>query len=711
MDPKVLEQVAERAGIIPEYIDAWGQRRVISTETKQQLLSAMAGLTEDPDRSAPLPPVWVIRVGESAALPATFHQPGEWVLTEENGRQHEGKIRRGRLRLPDGLPPGYHRLALRRELRHWSCQVIVAPARCYEPAALLAGHKLWGATIQLYTLRSQRNWGVGDFSDLALMIEGTARNGGAFVGLNPIHALYPALPGWASPYSPSSRRWLNIIYIDVGALADFQQSAAAQQWWCLPETQGKLSALRDGELVDYAGVMALKLCGLTHAFRQFSARAPEDPERCSFEAFVLEGGESLLFQATFDALHRYLTLAGHPTEGWQQWPEEYRQADGAGAREFSRQHQQDIRFFSYLQWLAARQFDECFRLSRRLKMPIGLYRDLAVGVSAGGMETWSDRTLYCLRASIGAPPDRLGPLGQNWSLPPQDPNVLTARSYEPFITMLRANMRHCGALRIDHVMSLLRLWWIPRPEGAQQGAYVRYPVDDLLAVLALESHRQQCMVIGEDLGTVPREITAKLQAAGIYSYKVLFFERKDAVRFRGPDEYIAQAMATLTTHDLATLRGFWQREDLELGSRLNLYADKEVYRQLLEDRRQARQGLLDALHAWKCVPAKLSKNADRVVMSPILNRGMHRYVALSHSALLGLQPEDWLDMALPVNVPGTTDQYPNWRRKLVRDVAEIFDDQGIIRLLREVGRLRGKSGAAGSHGDTGSDGGKVKTGG
>lgn len=695
MDPKLLEQAAERAGIIPDYVDAWGQRKIISDRTKQLLLGAMAGLTDDPARSSPLPPVWVLREGENARLTVTLSEQSDWVLTEENGRQHVGNTVRRRLQLPAGLPTGYHRLALRSGLSHWRCQVIIAPARCYEPEALKSGRKLWGATVQLYTLRSPHNWGIGDFGDLSLMIQGTAKQGGAFVGLNPIHALYPAMPAWASPYSPSSRRWLNVIYIDVGTLEDFQQSDEAQLWWCRPETQTRLSALRDSEWVDYPGVMALKLKGLEFAFRQFTARPKEDAQRRAFEAFAVEGGQSLQLQATFDALHRYLTLNGHVSEGWQQWPEPYRRSDNAEVQQFSRQHQQEILFFSWLQWLAARQFEECYRLSRRLRMAIGLYRDLAVGVSTGGMETWSDRTLYCLQATVGAPPDRLGPQGQNWCLPPQDPNVLIDRAYEPFIEMLRANMSHCGALRIDHVMSLLRLWWIPADESAQAGAYVRYPVDDLLAVLALESHRQQCMVIGEDLGTVPPEITERLQAAGIYSYKVLFFERKDTFRFRGPDEYVAQAMATLSTHDLSTLRGFWQQEDLQLGKSLNLYPSEAVYQQLLTDRRKARQALLDALHEWKCVPARLGKNADRVVMSPILNRGVHRFVALSHSALLGLQPEDWLDMAQPVNVPGTTDQYPNWRRKLTREVAEIFDDARIVRLLREVGRLRNKPGNAG----------------
>ncbi|WP_410013208.1 4-alpha-glucanotransferase [Sodalis sp. C49] len=688
MDPKVLERSAGRAGIIPEYVDAWGQRKIISEETKRQLLAAMAGLSDDADRTAALPPVWVVRTGQERPLPVTLAQPAGWELIEESGRRHQGGTVDGHVALPAALPPGYHRLTLRAGDSQWSCQIIVAPPRCYEPPALLAGHKLWGACVQLYTLRSRHNWGIGDFGDLALMIEGTARHGGAFVGLNPIHALYPAAPGWASPYSPSSRRWLNILYIDVGALEDFQQSPAAQEWLASPRTQQRLAALRADELVDYPQVTECKLAALTHAYAQFNTRAPDDPERRAFSGFIHDGGDSLRQQATFDALHRYLTREGHPSAGWQQWPPEYQQADGAAVREFCQRHENEILFFSWLQWQAARQFDACFRLSRRLEMPIGLYRDLAVGVSEGGMETWSDRTLYCLAASVGAPPDKLGPQGQNWCLPPQDPNVLIARAYEPFIAMLRANMRHCGALRIDHVMSLLRLWWIPRGQTAQHGAYVQYPVDDLLAVLALESHRQQCMVIGEDLGTVPREITGKLQAAGVYSYKVLLFERTDATHFRPPDEYMAQAMATLTTHDLATLRGFWQQEDLRLGRELKIYPSQEVYQLLLDDRQKARQALLAALHAWKCVPAKMSANADRVMMSPLLNRGLHRYVARSNSALLGLQPEDWLDMALPVNVPGTTDQYPNWRRKLTREVDEMFDDPTLMRLLREVDRLR-----------------------
>lgn len=690
MDAQSWERQAEQAGIILEYEDAWGVRKKTSTDTLRQLLAAMPGVDEDGVAPASLlPPVWVTGAGRSRqrAIPALAQ--ATWTLVEESGRQHQGTLTAGLLELPAVLAEGYHQLSLQTPegVQH-DCRVIEAPLRCYEPPALLAGERLWGSCIQLYTLRSRRNWGIGDFGDLALMIEGIAGQGGAFVGLNPIHALYPATPAWNSPYSPSSRRWLNIIYIDVGGLEDFVHSEPAQRWWLLPQTQQRLQALRSADLVDYAGVMALKMTALQLAWQNFNQRLAADPQHQAFADFIRAGGESLRQQAVFDALHAWLNHKGPVSQSWQQWPAEYQQWQGAGVNAFCQQHPDQIAFYSWLQWQAVLQFDACFRLSQRLAMPIGIYRDLAVGVGAGGVETWSDDQLYCLKVTVGAPPDPLGPQGQNWGLPPQDPLVLKQRGYQPFIDMLRANMRHCGALRIDHVMSLLRLWWIPLEGGADQGAYVSYPVEDLLAVLALESQRQRCMIIGEDLGTVPAQITATLQQAGIYSYKVLFFERPDADSFRAPDDYLPQAMATLTTHDLATLRGFWQHEDLLLGQKLQLYPGEEVYQQLMADRSRARQALLNALHQWQCIDDSLAGDAGQLAMSPALNRGIHHYLAISRSALLGLQPEDWLAMALPVNVPGTTDQYPNWQRKLTREVEEIFADEQIRALLSDVSRWR-----------------------
>ncbi|AYD45661.1 4-alpha-glucanotransferase [Yersinia rochesterensis] len=692
MDRKSLDQAATLAGIAANYINAHGKPQAISAQTKQQLLAAM-GRTSVPSDSqtekAPLPPVKVFTFGSAMQLPMAGSGDYHWQLQTEKGDLHQGRISAKKtLTLPASLPQGYHRLVLEQGLQQWQCSVIVAPKRCFEPDALLAGKKLWGACVQLYTLRSERNWGIGDFGDLTQMLEQVGERGGAFIGLNPIHALYPANPQSASPYSPSSRRWLNVIYIDVNRVDEFHSSEAAQTWWNQPETQSALAKARASEWVDYPQVMQLKLAALRLAFPLFTARKAKDARVQAFHRFVEQGGSSLHQQAAFDALHAHLSENDPMMWGWPVWPEKYRDGHSSGVADFCREHADDVNFYLWLQWLAASQFDDCFHISQTRKMPLGLYRDLAVGVAEGGAETWCDRELYCLKASVGAPPDILGPLGQNWGLPPMDPHVMAARAYQPFIDLLRANMTSCGALRIDHVMALLRLWWIPYGQTADQGAYVKYPVDDLLAILALESQRHNCMVIGEDLGTVPVEIVAKLRDSGVYSYKVLYFEHDSENTFRAPQSYPVQAMATITTHDLPTLRGYWQSDDLTLGSKLGLYPDQQMLKQLYLDRERAKQGLLEGLHHYDCVPKKVGHKASLLSMSPVLNRGLQRYVADSASALLGLQPEDWLDMAAPVNIPGTSDEYPNWRRKLTSTLEEMFADDQVNRLLKDLDKRR-----------------------
>lgn len=551
--------------------------------------------------------------------------------------------------------------------------------------------KLWGACVQLYTLRSERNWGIGDFGDLKAMLVDVAKRGGSFIGLNPIHALYPANPESASPYSPSSRRWLNIVYIDVNAVEDFQRSKAAQKWWKLASTQDALRAARDADYVDYSTVTALKIAALRLAWKDFSARQDSDAQKVAFSDFVAQEGESLYWQAAFDALHAQQVKEDEMRWGWPVWPEGYQRTDSPAVKQFCEDFADEVQFYLWLQWLACEQFAQCWEISQGFAMPIGLYRDLAVGVAEGGAETWCDRELYCLKASVGAPPDILGPLGQNWGLPPMDPHVMTARGYEPFIQLLRANMKSCGALRIDHVMSMLRLWWIPYGETADQGAYVQYPVDDLLSILALESQRHQCMVIGEDLGTVPVEIVSKLRDSGIYSYKVLYFENSENV-FLPPQKWPVQSMAVATTHDLPTLRGYWEAGDLTLGKTLGLYPDEEVLRGLYQDRERAKQGLLEALHKQGCLPKRTGHRASRMAMTSTLNRGMQRYIADSNSALLGLQPEDWLGMAAPVNIPGTSYQYKNWRRKLDTTLEKMFADDGVNRLIKDLDRRRKTAG-------------------
>ena len=692
MDSLSLTQVATLAGISASYINAHGKRQAISSETQQQLVAAMGGkqaVYERQRKTSPLPGVKIYTVGSLALLSVAGSGDYHWLLQTEDGTQTEGYLcGQSTLNLGGSLPLGYHHLCLKQGAQQWQCTVIVAPKRCYEPEALQTGKRLWGACVQLYTLRSEQNWGIGDFGDLNHMLEQVESRGGAFIGLNPIHALYPANPQSVSPYSPSSRRWLNVIYIDVNRVEEFQHSEAAQGWWQQPATQDTLASVRATEWVDYPQVMQLKLTALRLAFPLFLSREAGDKRMQSFQQFVAEGGVSLYQQAAFDALHAHLSMNDPMMWGWPVWPEQYRDGHSEAVAAFCDEHQQDVNFYLWLQWLAASQFDDCFRTSQARNMPLGLYRDLAVGVAEGGAETWCDRELYCLQASVGAPPDILGPLGQNWGLPPMDPHIMEDRAYQPFIDLLRANMTSCGALRIDHVMSLLRLWWIPRDRTADHGAYVQYPVDTLLAILALESQRHRCMVIGEDLGIVPTEIIHKLRDYGVYSYKVLYFEHDSGNHFRAPQDYTHQAMATITTHDLPTLRGYWQCDDLTLGNTLGIYPDPQILKQLYQDREQSKQGLLDVLHHYNYVPKSMGDQASALSMSRELNHGMHGYLAGSASALLGLQPEDWLDMAAPVNIPGTTDQYPNWRRKLTVTLAEMFADQRINLLLKDVNQGR-----------------------
>ncbi|MEG3133694.1 4-alpha-glucanotransferase [Rouxiella sp. T17] len=688
MQGEQLEQAAKRAGISSRFINMEDEEQQVSPETQQALLEAMGRADDEPD-PGPLPPVKVFIAGKPLTLNPRGEGDFDWQLALENGDILEGKGLFGQpLLLGKELALGYHHLTLSWQQKSWGCRVIIAPARCYEPDALLDNQKLWGACVQLYTLRSESNWGVGDFGDLKQMVKELGERGGAFVGLNPIHALYPANPQSASPYSPSSRRWLNVTYIDVNAVEEFQQSDEAQRWWNLPETKQALEAARGLDYVSYEQVMALKLTALELAWQTFRQVPPASQRKRDFRSFALLGGESLKQQAIFDALHVYFSRSAPDQWGWPAWPEAYQDPQSHEVAEFCEQYASEVDFYLWLQWLAHEQFAECYQASLALDMPIGLYRDLAVGVAEGGAETWCNRGLYCLGATVGAPPDKLGPQGQNWGLPPMDPNVMKAKAYQPFIDMLRANMSSCGALRIDHVMSLLRLWWIPKSQKADKGAYVSYPLDDLLAVLALESHRHQCMVIGEDLGIVPKEIVASLQDSGVYSYKVLYFEHDKKRLFVAPQDYVEQAMATITTHDLPTLRGYWQGDDLRLGETLGIYPDAKVLANLEDDRAKTRQALLDALHRHHCVPKDFPKQADNLAMNPTLNLGLQRYLADSASALLGLQPEDWLDMNTPVNVPGTDTEYPNWRRKLSETLETMFADKRIDTLLADLDKRR-----------------------
>ncbi len=721
----LLELLAKKRGIGQEYTDIWGKTTRTSPENKRAILNAMGYVTSDPEALAAqiadedirhwqqiLEPVYIRRQQAEhqvvCRLPAGATQRLIWRIELESGDQLQGtteltenhKIKSFEynkilyseysLNIQNNIPCGYHRLVLLSENNAKilaASSLIIAPSHCFHPGFIQQNQKCWGPSVQLYSLRSQRNWGVGDFTDLKMLLRGVAAWGADFVGLNPIHALYPANPDACSPYSPSSRRWLNVIYIDVEAIPEFKANPELQKALSVSEEQAQLQQLRTVEWIDYKAVFAFKMRWLRQVFENADLSDRSERGR-AFAEYIAAGGDSLLQMATFDALQNTLYAGSLEAWGPPVWPDAYRDYHSAAVKTWIASHQFDIRFYLFLQWVADQQLTEAEQLAKALGMKIGLYRDLAVGVSEGSCEIWANKDFYCPEASIGAPPDPLGPQGQNWGLPPVDPVRLYQAAYQPFIELLRANMRGCGALRIDHVMGLRRLWWVPPGAPSSMGAYVYYPVDDLLAILALESHRQRCMVIGEDLGTVPPEMRTLLHDNGIYSYKVFFFERALDGGFFSPSHYPAQAMSALTTHDMPTLRGFWHCDDLSLGRDLGLYPDEEKLQDLYRERHSAKQAILDSLRWHGILPENIGHDVSWVGMSSALSHALQEHMCRGNSALFSTQLEDWLEMDLPVNVPGTCSEYPNWRRKLSKDLESFLNDPALAVLARRLTNAR-----------------------
>lgn len=710
-----LDELAARHGLGDAYHDYRGELKVFSAATKIALLKAMgvdaeswsslqAALGAAAGASSLLPPVLVMPVGEgrAVAIPAAALQGArsiDWFLQLEAGGGNAGNARIEELDLssaesgarqwsiPADLPTGYHRLVLQADNGvSGEMRLIVAPPRCYEPPALVSG-RVWGLTVQLYTLRSDRNWGIGDFADLLDCIEAAADQGCALIGLNPLHALMPADPAQISPYSPSSRQFLNVLYISLPHVAEFTTCGSLQQFLAA-EGRARLAALRATKNVDYAGVAPLKLHWLRVLYDCFRKDhlAPQTARAGEFRQFVMNGGEALRLHALFDALHLHLSRETGNQSGWPGWPEPYRDPRSAEVARFAVEHEEEVGFFLYLQWLAAGQLDAAQQLARARGMALGLYGDVAVGVNGGGSETWSNPRLYVTRAGIGAPPDPLALKGQDWGIPPQDPSELKAQGYQPFIDLLRFNMRHVAALRLDHVMALFRQWWVPRGFIATEGAYVHYPLDDLMSILALESHRHQCLVIGEDLGTVPDAVRIAMSRYGVAHYKVMLFEREADGRFKAPGLYERRSLAAVTTHDLPTFRGWWDGVDIEIASRLSLYPDAATRERVLAGRQQDRYFFMRAL-----VAAGLWHWQEHESLPPAshaLVRAAHLYLALSTAQLAVVQIEDLAGMTDPVNVPGTHLEHPNWQRKISDPAAAILGRKEVREMLHALGVAR-----------------------
>ena len=723
MHTTLIERLARLRGIGDAYHDYRGELRQFSLETKKSILAAMGCAVDDPGALAAelsglefarwrrlLPSVACARgarIGLDINVTAReFGSSLAWSVRCEDGSRREGVtstsdcpetwrgevegswITRRRFDVPFDLPPGYHDfeakigggLADR-------CSLICAPPQCFEPEAIKDGRRLWGIAAQLYTLRSQGNWGIGDFDDLKLMIRWAASHGAGFIGLNPLHALSPADPERSSPYSASSRHFLNVLYISVPAVPEFGDCAMARERFGEPSIITRLGELRARDHVDYRGVAEFKLEILELLYRDFCDRHLEsDSDRARiFRAFVGAGGDPLQAHARFDAIDRYCRATFATASGWFNWPEGLRDMNGPEAARFAAEHPREVEFHAYLQWIAHEQLVSAQALARELGMPIGLFGDYAVGASPSGSETWSDHTSYRMGAEIGAPPDPLALKGQGWGVPPQDPSVMLAQGLQGFVRLIRSNMGYYGALRLDHVMALFRQWWVAAGSSPTEGAYVHYPLKELLTVLSLESSRNACLVVGEDLGVVPDEIRQALPEYGLYHYKVLLFEKLDG-RFRRPGEYVRRALAAATTHDMPTLCSYWESRDIELRRRLNLYPSVEIERDVVREREHDRQLLLGALQEQGLNPKHPEGPFDAFTAD--LAQALHLYLARSTATLVSLQIEDLLGLSEPVNVPGTDREYPNWQRKLSADIEDITVRADLGAHLDEINRTR-----------------------
>lgn len=685
MTGSALDELSEEVGLTLHYRDALGIERYVPDDTKRHMLEAIGfPVTNEADacdhlqrllaeRAERLCPRSVVFTEDSAhVIPTRRAGRTRWRLVTEDGRELHGEAHTDELPrdvegarllpLPHDLPLGYHTLFLDCGDAHAERRVIVAPRTCYLPPS---GQRRWGVALQLYSLPSRR-WGAGSYGDLPDFARAAAAEGAHFIGLNPLHALFPAEPGHFGPYSPSSRAFLNTFYIDPAAAPGFNG----------PEGGGEPLP----ELVDYRAVDARKRPVLETLWQEFQTHAESDEAR-RFAAFQEAGGEPLQRHALFEALHEHFLKQDRALWSWRDWPEPYRRPDSPEIGEFYRGNQDRMRFFVWLQFLADDQLGAAARAAREAGMELGLYQDLAVGVDPSGAAAWADQDLIRATVAVGAPPDQLNPAGQNWGLAPYDPEALADEGYEPFVRDVRAAMRHAGAMRLDHVMALQRLFWIPRGAAATDGVYIRYPRDALLSIVALESQRQTCAVVGEDLGTVPEGFGAAMASRNVLTYKVLYFERGADGEPKAPWDYPRNALATVTTHDLPTLRGAFQCRDIELMHSLGLYPSQEIEDSIREDR----QRLLASLRRVFAQGGLLAEDDED---PDALAAAAYAYLARTQSLLLAVAVEDLAGMAEQPNLPGTVEEHPNWRRRLPTDARGLFASPAAQRILDAIRRER-----------------------
>jgi 4-alpha-glucanotransferase len=640
---------ARDLGIQTEFIDGQGHRRVTGEAALKIILDALPARVQYRFLEHPV----VVRRGQASQT--EFSQAAKpplcWKIKAGVKIVAEGEAHDRTIVWPSDLPEGSYRLRLTDAASFTEeAPLLVAPPKAFGGDF----DRCWLLAVQLYSIRSARNWGIGDFTDLQGLIELAASLGADGVGLNPLHVLFDDRPADCSPYSPNSRLFLNALYIDVERLPELPPGLLA-------EISATIARLRQSDIVDYVAVADLKWRALRSAFEVFRAHR-KTARHTAFAKFRTERGAMLSRFACFEVLrHKF-------NRPWWDWPTEWQQPDDArSAALHASPDAAEIEFVKFVQWSADLQLQSCRDLARRLGMKVGLYLDVAVGVQSDGFDAWNEQAAISRHLAVGAPPDALNSAGQNWGLAGFNAAGLELRSFEPYRQMLRASMRHAGAIRLDHVLGLKRLYLVPHGFAADNGVYVQMPFEALLAATAQESIKHRCVVIGEDLGTVPDGFREQMAEWGIWSYQVMMFERDEQGVFRDVDHYASNALVTFNTHDLSTYAGWRCFSDLALKRSLGIDPGES------DDARWHALAMLTDVLRHHAID-----NDDLYAVAGFLARTKSRLLAISIEDLLGV-----LDQP---NIPGTVDEHPNWRQRLplaLEEIAAAIDVAALKSATRE----------------------------
>lgn len=681
MNDQALQALARQAGIAVEWTDYRGQARHVGAEVLRALLQAIglpcatAGDLEESRRRLEaeargeiLPPLMTALAGRLVPLPAGL-RGATARLAAEDGRSEELSVLHAgeaRPQLPAIERPGYYHLSLgEREIR-----LAVAPAQCCTLEEIAGGTKLWGLAAQLYGLKRPDDGGIGDLGGAAALARAVGRHDADVLALSPLHALFTAHPERFSPYAPSSRLFLNPLYADPSCLFGPERVAAALN---ATDPGGRRLALEQATLIDWPAAAAGKLAVLRWLFDGFVeqelARQPDGALAADFSTFREAGGALLAQHACFEALHA-ARLAQDVEQGdWRRWPAELRDPEGPAVRGFAQEQQREVLFHCFLQWVAERSLAAAQAEAKGAGLCIGLLADLAVGTDPAGSHAWSRQDDMLVGLTVGAPPDLLNAQGQAWGLTTFSPHALKSSGFAPYLALLRATLRHVGGVRIDHVLGLRRLWLLPEGAPPGEGAYLTYPQEDLLRLIALESHRHRAVVIGEDLGTVPAGFSDELAERGILGLRVLSFQR-EGKGFLPPGDWTLPAAGMTSTHDLPTVAGWWSGKDIALRSDLGLAKEVEA----LSERADDRSALWSAFQAAGLV----NGDCPGSEATPLVVDAAVAYVARSASALALIPLEDLLGLEEQPNLPGTIHEHPNWRRRLDRPPADLLEAQAVI---------------------------------